>query len=377
MLLRTTPLFLLALSIVIAVVLGAEETCTANGGGEGADGKPCGCSATNRANGVAAGAGGLGEGAPQRREIVAKGSGPGTVVPLTKQISIPAGQFEMGTQPRDWVKGLSEGDGEGPVRKVAISAFSMDEMEVSNAQYEAFVNATAFVTESETFGWSFCFEHMLSEKLKASITQQVAAVPWWLPVHGSDWRHPEGNETGIFDRMNHPVVHVSWNDAHAYCKWAGGRLPTEAEWEYASRGGKQGRLFPWGNLIAPKGVHRMNIWHGKFPTNNSADDGYKWLAPVDAFGPQNAYGLYNMIGNAWEWVNDWWGIRHPPASERVYDNPTGPPQPNQAQDKVKKGGSYMCHDSYCYRYRNSARSQNSADSAASNLGFRCAWDTKP
>lgn len=260
------------------------------------------------------------------------------------------------------------------MRRVKISTFDLEKTEVSNAQFEAFVNATGFVTESESFGWSFVFEHMISEKIKAGIKQQVAAVPWWLPVHGADWRHPEGNDTDIHQgRMQLPVVQVSWNDAHAYCKWRGGRLPTEAEWEYASRGGKEDRLFPWGNLFMPKGQHRANIWQGKFPKENNADDGYMWLAPVDAFDAQNKYGLYNMIGNAWEWVNDWWTIHHSKTS-RILNNPTGPQNPTP--DKVKKGGSYMCHPSYCYRYRNAARSQNSADSAASNLGFRCAVDAR-
>lgn len=280
----------------------------------------------------------------------------------------------MGTPSHQWVKGLSQVDGEGPARRVRISAFEIETTEVSNAQFEAFVNSTGFVTESETFGWSFVFENMLSEKVKSNITQQVAAVPWWLPVTGADWRRPEGIDSDIHReprRMDQPVVHVSWNDAAAYCKWIGARLPTEAEWEYAARGGKEERLFPWGNKLHPKGLHRCNIWHGKFPTNNTMDDGFKWLAPVKAFGPQNKHGLYNMLGNAWEWVNDWWTIRHP-VTDKVQVNPTGPLKPTG--DKVKKGGSYMCHKSYCYRYRVSARSQNSADSAASNLGFRCAKD---
>ncbi|XP_044790287.1 formylglycine-generating enzyme isoform X4 [Bubalus kerabau] len=225
-------------------------------------------------------------------------------------------------------------------------------------------------TKAEKFGDSFVFEGMLSEQVKSDIQQAVAAAPWWLPVKGANWRHPEGPDSTVLHRSDHPVLHVSWNDAVAYCTWAGKRLPTEAEWEYSCRGGLQNRLFPWGNKLQPKGQHYANIWQGEFPVTNTGEDGFRGTAPVDAF-PPNGYGLYNIVGNAWEWTSDWWTVHHS-AEETI--NPKGPPS---GKDRVKKGGSYMCHKSYCYRYRCAARSQNTPDSSASNLGFRCAADHLP
>nr|XP_030138842.3 formylglycine-generating enzyme isoform X1 [Taeniopygia guttata] len=315
----------------------------------------CGCSAGRAA--------GDGREAAARRYSAAAGSG--RSAGRGPMVLIPGGVFTMGTQEPE-----IQQDGEGPARRVHLSSFHMDQYEVSNQDFQSFVNATGYVTEAEKFGDSFVFEGMLSEAVKADIHQAVAAAPWWLPVKGASWRHPEGPDSSISSRMDHPVLHVSWNDAVAFCTWAGKRLPTEAEWEYSCRGGLENRLFPWGNKLQPKGQHYANIWQGEFPTNNTAEDGYKGTAPVSAF-PPNAYGLYNMVGNAWEWTSDWWAVHHSP---QELHNPKGP---SSGTDRVKKGGSYMCHKSYCYRYRCAARSQNTPDSSASNLGFRCAADSAP
>ncbi|XP_054585925.1 formylglycine-generating enzyme isoform X1 [Eptesicus fuscus] len=330
--------------------------------------------------GTASLAGSCGCGAPQRpgvpgsaaaahrysREANAPGPGSAPLPPApAKMASIPAGVFTMGTDDPQIKQ-----DGEAPARRVTVDAFYMDTYEVSNADFERFVNATGYLTEAEKFGDSFVFEGLLSEQVKAGIQQAVAAAPWWLPVKGASWRHPEGPDSTVLHRPDHPVLHVSWNDAAAYCAWAGKRLPTEAEWEYSCRGGLHDRLFPWGNKLQPRGQHYANLWQGEFPVTNTGEDGFRGTAPVDAF-PPNGYGLYNIVGNAWEWTADWWTVHHS-AEEAL--NPKGPPS---GKDRVKKGGSYMCHKSYCYRYRCAARSQNTPDSSASNLGFRCAADHLP
>lgn len=278
----------------------------------------------------------------------------------SQMVLISGGEFLMGTD-----NPAIPADGEGPQRPVHVDSFYMDIQEVSVRQFESFVNATGYITEAEKFGDSFVFEGILSESVKNQITQAVAAAPWWLPVKGANWRHPDGPDSDITDRLDHPVLHVSWKDAVAYCSWANRRLPTEAEWEYACRGGLKDRLYPWGNKLNPKGQHYANLWQGDFPNHNSGEDGYIKTSPVMSF-PANGFGLYDMVGNAWEWTSDWWTVHHTTDQQH---NPTGPPS---GTDKVKKGGSYMCHKSYCYRYRCAARSQNTPDSTASNLGFRCA-----
>ncbi|XP_008103542.1 formylglycine-generating enzyme isoform X2 [Anolis carolinensis] len=297
-------------------------------GGEEAQGS-CGCSTSrgNRAPGEAASR-------KYSREVhlpQQPGNGPKDKDEGRQMASIPAGVFTMGTD-----EPAIQQDGEWPARKIHINHFFMDLYEVSNREFEKFVNATGYLTEAERFGDSFVFEGMLSEQVKSEIHQAVAAAPWWLPVKGADWKHPDGPDSNIVDRMDHPVLHVSWNDAVAFCTWAGKRLPTEAEWEYSCRGGLENRLFPWGNKLHPNGQHYANIWQGDFPTSNTREDGYKGTAPVTAF-PPNSYGLYNIVGNAWEWTSDWWSISH---SADTAQNPKGP---LTGTDRVKKGGSYMCH----------------------------------
>lgn len=235
------------------------------------------------------------------------------------------------------------------------------------------------MTENERFGWSFVFHTAVPPHIKKDIKQAVLGAEWWLPVNGSTWREPEGPGFDVFatNRSDHPVVQVTYNDAVKYCEWRNARLPTEAEWEAAASGPERRNKrkipsFPWGNELVPKGTHRMNIFQGTFPTENTLDDGYEYTAPVSAYGEQNGYGVYNMLGNVWEWVQDWWTIDHAfqdePTNEMLYD-PIGP---TEGREKVKKGGSFLCHRSYCYRYRLGTRFQSTPDSAGSNIGFRCA-----
>ncbi len=281
-------------------------------------------------------------------------------------ILLPGGSFLMGTNSREGYAA----DGEGPVRKVTLNPFWIDATTVSNEQFAAFVTQTQHVTEAERFGWSYVFAGFLPEDFPA--TRAVLQTPWWRQVFGADWRHPEGPSSSIHERPDHPVLHVSWNDAVAYARWADKRLPTEAEWEYAARGGLEQQRYPWGDQLTPGGKHRMNVWQGTFPTHNTVEDGYAGTAPVDAFEP-NGYGLYNMTGNVWEWCADWFSPTYPAEAraQRLSDNPRGPAR---GETRVMRGGSYLCHRSYCFRYRTAARSSNTPDSSTGNLGFRCVRD---
>jgi|DewCreStandDraft_2_1066082.scaffolds.fasta_scaffold22251_1 formylglycine-generating enzyme required for sulfatase activity len=279
-------------------------------------------------------------------------------------IHIPAGEFDMGTDNADGFPS----DGEGPVRKVKVDGFYISPCAVTNAEFKAFVEDTGYITEAEQFGWSYVFHLLLSEEVKRKVENVPQQVPWWYVVQGAHWAQPEGEDSTIIERMNHPVVHISWNDAHAYCQWAGLRLPTEAEWEYAARGGLERKTYPWGDLLKQDGEHRCNIWQGKFPEKNHGSDGYVGTAPVNAYKP-NGYGLYNVSGNVWEWCVDWFT----PLYHKVtaldnprFDQPTG--------KRSMRGGSYLCHQSYCNRYRVAARSSNTPDSSTGNCGFRCVAD---
>ncbi len=286
---------------------------------------------------------------------------------MARMIELPGGTFLMGT---DTVEGFPQ-DGEGPVRAVTLDAFAIDRTPVTNQVFAQFVAATGYKTEAERFGWSFVFwSHIPKDRFKELVQDTVAAAPWWCKVEGARWDQPEGPGSDVARRSDHPVVHVSWNDAAAFCVWSGQRLPTEAEWEYAARGGLEQKLYPWGDRLRPEGEHRCNIWQGEFPEYDTGDDGYAGTSPVEAFSP-NGYGLYSITGNAWEWCGDWFDATFHRTAGR--QNPQGP---QTGTARVMKGGSFLCHKSYCNRYRVAARSSNTPDSSASNVGFRCAGVSK-
>ncbi len=279
---------------------------------------------------------------------------------------IPTGEFLMGGNDPD----AFAGDGEGPVRSVLLPSYCIDATAVTNRQFAAFVKGTGYVTDAEHFGWSYVFHALLAPEAGSAVRDGVVPdAPWWLPVGGATWRCPDGPGSGIGERPNHPVVHVSWNDATAYAAWAGKRLPTEAEWERAARGGLEQARFPWGDDLTPRGAHRCNIWQGRFPRENTREDGYLGTAPVKSFRP-NGFGLYNTSGNVWEWCSDRWSDSwHSEDRPETRADPQGPPT---GEARVIRGGSYLCHASYCNRYRVAARTSNTPDSTTGHMGFRCA-----
>ena len=282
-------------------------------------------------------------------------------------VLLDGGPFTMGDESD---VGFAE-DGEGPKRQVRLDPFYVDRYPVTNRQYQAFVKATHYRTEAESFGWSFVFHLLLPPYLlqKLVADNRVVGLQWWIKVDGACWSRPEGPQSNIKKRLDHPVVHISWRDAAAYCQWAGKRLPTEAEWEYAARGGLVSKRYAWGDELTPGNLHRCNIWQGDFPTANSAEDGYVGTSPVFVY-QANGYGLHDVAGNVWEWCNDWFSPDYHQRGEPS-ENPTGPPR---SDNKLMKGGSYLCHDSYCNRYRVAARTKNTPDSSTGNLGFRCVRD---
>lgn len=288
--------------------------------------------------------------------------------PHHTEVAIPGGTFAMGDP-------FDEGypaDGETPVHQVRLKDFSIDATAVSNAAFAAFVDATGYRTESELYGTSAVF-HLAVQADPAHILGTAAGTPWWLNVRGADWAHPAGPSSSWQDIPDHPVTQVSHTDALAYCAWAGRALPTEAQWEYAARGGLAQARYPWGNELhgtAADGsqVHRCNIWQGTFPTENTLEDGFLATAPVDSFEP-NGYGLFQTSGNVWEWCADWFLPKYYKGclAQGAVEDPAGP---TVGRGRVMRGGSYLCHDSYCNRYRLAARSSNSPESASGNLGFR-------
>lgn len=275
------------------------------------------------------------------------------------QAVIPAGRFTMGDRTGDGFPA----DGETPLHEVTLESFSIDVHTVTNDAFARFVDDTGYRTESEVFGYSAVF-HLAFAGADDDILGRPPQTPWWLGVRGADWRHPGGRHSTIEGFGGHPVVHMSWNDAQAYCAWAGRRLPSEAEWEYASRGGLDGARYPWGDDLFVDGEWNCNIWQGEFPASNTLEDGYLTTAPARHYTP-NAYGLFQTVGNVWEWCHDWYDPGYYRSSPG-----TSPAGPDGGDQRVLRGGSFLCHDSYCNRYRNSARSQNTPDSAMSNAGFR-------
>ena len=281
-----------------------------------------------------------------------------TAIPRRWSASI-GGPFLMGSHDRRFPQ-----DGEGPVRQVAVDQFAIACHAVSNLQFGDFVRATGYTTDAERFGWSFVFAAFVPQETRSAIGSRAADTPWWIPVPHAYWAQPEGPPSTMLDRLDHPVVHVSWNDAKAYCQWSGTRLPSEAEWEMAARGGLEQAIYPWGDELRPDGEHRCNIWQGDFPDHNTAEDGFAGTAPVHAFKP-NGYGLHNMAGNVWEWCEDFFSL----AYHRI-TSAENPLQCEPAANRSLRGGSLLCHESYCNRYRVAARSSNTPDSSASNIGFR-------
>lgn len=301
---------------------------------------------------------------------------------------IPGGVFEMGCSVKDG--GMPD---EGPVHVVELDGFYMDKTEVTNAQFLKFVEATGYVTLPEgkpelrsikpgfevpkipqdgkmNLPGSVCLNPKLD---KANFDPKKGAYNWWDYLPGADWRHPEGPESSIKDRMDHPVVHISWLDVQEYCKWAGKKLPTEAQWEFAARGGLDSQTYPWGSTRNPDGKWLHNIWQGEFPVENTEEDGFRTTAPVGNF-PANNYGLHDMSGNVWEFVQDYYQPDYYFHSPRK--NPPGPdssfdPQEPHIIKRVQRGGSFMCSDSYCIAYRCSARMKAEQDTGAFHTGFRC------
>lgn len=246
--------------------------------------------------------------------------------------------------------GRFPGDHEGPIRSAHTDAYELATAPVTNAEFTAFADATGCRTIAETEGWSFVFGGLLPDDFGA--TRGVVGAEWWRAVEGADWRHPCGPHSDLTGLQAHPVVHVSWHEAVAYAEWVGGRLPTETEWERAARGGLDQFEYPWGDELTPAGRHMCNIWQGEFPMRNTLDDGYLGTSPVGTY-PPNAWGLHDTAGNVWEWCADEFADR-----------------PNH---RVIRGGSYLCHDSYCNRYRVGARSSNTFDTSTGNMGFRVAF----
>jgi formylglycine-generating enzyme required for sulfatase activity len=294
---------------------------------------------------------------------------------------IPGGEFLMGSN--------EHYPEEAPAHRVKVGAFWMDEHTVTNKEFRRFVDATGYVTLAEKPANADDYPGAKPEMLApSSVLFRKASQPvdlrnpynWWTYVAGADWRHPRGPGSSLQGLWDHPVVHVAYADAEAYAHWAGKELPTEAEWEFAARGGLEGAEFCWGDELAPGGKLHANFWQGEFPWQNLLEDGFEWTAPVASF-PPNGYGLYDMAGNVWEWTTDWYQehgkidspcctIANPRGGER--EASVDPRTPDvKIPRKVTKGGSYLCAPNYCRRYRPAARMAQGIDTSTCHLGFRC------
>jgi len=304
----------------------------------------------------------------------------------TGMVYIAASEFDMGAADREGR------DDEYPQHRVKLSSFWIDVTEVTNADFKKFIDATGYVTTAERKpDWEemkkqlpvgtpkppdsvFVAASLVFHQPK-SITTLNDASQWWSWVKGADWQHPQGPKSNIKGKENYPVVHVSWDDAMAYCKWAGKRLPTEAEWEFAARGGIKNALYPWGNEDVEKGLSKANTWQGSFPLKNTGKDGFYGLAAVKKFKP-NGYGLYDMAGNVWEWCSDWYRPDYYQTLSGLTTSPQGPsdsydPMEPTVPKKVVRGGSFMCNASYCKGYRVTSRMKTSTDTGLEHTGFRC------
>lgn len=304
---------------------------------------------------------------------------------------IPGGEFSMGSNVEDeslcGLKGVTKDA--APIHRVYVDGYFMDETEVTNEEYAKFVNATGYVTVAEQKPTKEEFPTAAEEDLIAGsviFTPTASAVnlnnflQWWNYIPKTDWKHPLGPDSTIKGKEKYPVVHIAFEDAEAYAKWAGKRLPTEAEWEFAARGGKTGEIYAWGNVLKPKGKFQANIYQGHFPIKDgdTGEDGFKGIAPVKQYAP-NSYGLYDVAGNVWEWTNDWYSVDYYKTlseSGKVAKNPQGPDAYNDPTDptqlkRVHRGGSFLCTDQYCTRYMVGTRGKGEVRSAANHLGFRC------
>lgn len=320
---------------------------------------------------------------------------------FTGMIKIEGSTFDMGGVPRSDVSkdafGSQPRPDEYPQNQVNVRSFWMDETEVTNAQFARFVEATGYVTTAER---AISLEEIMAQlppgstppdaellapaslvfhQPKARPGGQYGVQDWWRIEKGASWRYPKGIDSNIEAQPDQPAVHISWYDASAYARWMGKRLPTEAEWEYAARGGQSELIFPWGNDLNDNSA-QANYWQGNFPVENQVSDGYEGLAPVKSFQP-NGYGLFDMAGNVWEWCSDWYHYDYYKCleEEELSEDPTGPStsfdpyMPSTAQ-KIIRGGSFLCNDSYCAGYRIAARMKSSPDTGLEHTGFRCVRD---